>query len=156
MYKRQVSGALALLIDLFPNLTADQLVDLIFSTAQDLGAAGVDVTYGHGLIDLEEALNPQGETMIATQSANGTTQTTTSSSGAQTSSAFGDAVTSIPLLNNAVFLDRFDRAYRFDLGSKLVTNTSIPSLFGRLRQDRDQVTGHLRFCLLYTSDAADD
>ena len=51
-----VSGSIALL---FPNLTPTQLVDLLISTATDLGAAGVDEVYGVGKINLGSAATPQ-------------------------------------------------------------------------------------------------
>ena len=53
-----VSGAVALLKEAFPELSGSELVDMLFSTTQDLGAAGMDEVYGHGLIDLERATNP--------------------------------------------------------------------------------------------------
>ena len=56
-----VTGSAALLKSTFPNLDAPQVVTLLLTTAQDLGEEGVDDEYGHGLLDLGEALMPQGE-----------------------------------------------------------------------------------------------
>ena len=53
-----VSGALAVLMQAFPYLESDVLVDLIFSTARDLGD---EDTYGHGMLDIEAAMTFQGE-----------------------------------------------------------------------------------------------
>lgn len=53
-----VSGALAVLMQAFPYLESDVLVDLIFSTAKDLGD---EDTYGHGMLDIEAAMTFQGE-----------------------------------------------------------------------------------------------
>ncbi|MGR3433714.1 MAG: S8 family serine peptidase [Shimia sp.] len=51
-----VSGALAILMEAYPNETPGDLVALMFRTAEDLGAPGVDAIYGHGLIRLDRAL----------------------------------------------------------------------------------------------------
>lgn len=55
-----VSGAVALLAQAFPNLTGAQIVDLLFRSATDLGATGVDSTFGNGAIDIAKAFQPQG------------------------------------------------------------------------------------------------
>ena len=51
----QVSGALAILQGAFPTYSAIDLTNLIFSTAEDLGAPGVDKVFGYGLVRLERA-----------------------------------------------------------------------------------------------------
>lgn len=61
-----VSGALAFIMGAYPNMTAAQAIDLIFSTATDLGDPGVDETYGHGLLNLNAATSPQGTMTVAT------------------------------------------------------------------------------------------
>src|SRR5690606_28828503 len=52
-----VSGAVALLREVDPNLTADQVKQLLFDTADDLGTPGEDNTFGAGRINLESAYN---------------------------------------------------------------------------------------------------
>ena len=64
-----VSGALAFLLGAYPNMTPSQAIDLIFETATDLGKKGVDEEYGHGLLNLNAATQPQGEMTMATTSA---------------------------------------------------------------------------------------
>ncbi len=39
-----------------PTLTSEQLAFILLMSARDLGAPGVDEVYGHGLIDLENAM----------------------------------------------------------------------------------------------------
>jgi hypothetical protein len=46
-----VAGALALLLDAFPNLSADQQEAALKSGARDLGAAGLDNDFGYGRLD---------------------------------------------------------------------------------------------------------
>ena len=55
-----VSGSIALLKQAFPSLSSEEIVALLLHTATDLGEEGVDDVYGHGIVNLEEALRPQG------------------------------------------------------------------------------------------------
>ncbi len=55
-----VTGAVALMHDRWPWLEgyARETIDIIFQSAQDLGAPGVDGVYGWGLLDIEAAQSP--------------------------------------------------------------------------------------------------
>jgi hypothetical protein len=107
-----IAGAVALLAQAFPNLTGAQIVDLLFRTATDAGAPGIDSTYGRGILNLSGAFQPQGTMSLAgsnaplSLSANGTLGT-----------AMGDAGASS--LGGAVFLDSYARAYSLDLGATI-------------------------------------
>ena len=50
-----VSGALLLLAQANPGMSGAQLVDLLYRSARDGGAAGVDAVYGRGIVDLTRA-----------------------------------------------------------------------------------------------------
>jgi len=50
-----ISGAVALMAQAFPNLTGKQIVNILFQTADDLGAVGVDSIYGHGRLNIQRA-----------------------------------------------------------------------------------------------------
>ena len=52
-----VSGAAALLKQKYPWASADFLRTTLLTTAEDLGAAGVDSTFGWGLLDVGKAIN---------------------------------------------------------------------------------------------------
>lgn len=56
----RVTGAAALLRHKFPFLNGTQLKDLLLGTATDIGATGIDEVFGHGQLDLANALSPQG------------------------------------------------------------------------------------------------
>ncbi|GAB3258251.1 type VII secretion-associated serine protease mycosin [Arthrobacter pigmenti] len=67
-----VSGVAALIRSKWPNMSANQVIQRIIATADDAGAPGNDVIYGHGLLDAEAALtadvpqvqsNPLGTTL---------------------------------------------------------------------------------------------
>jgi subtilisin family serine protease len=50
-----VAGAVALLRQVSPNATVEEVFDALFMTAEDLGVTGEDNAYGNGLIHLPEA-----------------------------------------------------------------------------------------------------
>ena len=55
-----IAGKAALIMSKFPELTATDTANVIFDTADDLGAPGVDEVYGQGKINLARALSPVG------------------------------------------------------------------------------------------------
>ncbi len=59
-----VSAAVATLREAFPYMSATQITTLLFETARDLGAPGVDEIYGHGMLDMERATRPVGATLV--------------------------------------------------------------------------------------------
>lgn len=104
-----VAGAVALLAQAFPTLTSNQIVDLILTSARDLGAAGVDNVYGYGLLDLASAFAAKGSTSVA-----GTTiPVSTTLANGTLSAPMGDAT--VGGLSTVV-LDAYGRAYGADLG----------------------------------------
>lgn len=115
-----VSGAAALLIQMFPALTASEVVQILLITATDLGAAGVDAVYGHGLLNLAQAVQPIGMLSVPlTDSPTGESvdiNLTMLSLGP----AFGDAMAGNALLDRALALDDFDRPYIAGLGESVV------------------------------------
>ena len=66
-----VSGAAALIKQMWPLLRADQVANILFVTATDLGAPGIDPIYGRGLLNVQAALSPVGN--LTTKTYNGTT-----------------------------------------------------------------------------------
>jgi subtilisin family serine protease len=62
-----VSGVLALLRSAFPDATLDQLKSAMAASAADLGAAGPDDVYGHGLVDAAAAYAALGAPCIRPQ-----------------------------------------------------------------------------------------
>jgi len=56
----RVTGAAALVRHKFPSLSSKQLKQVLLQTATDLGATGVDATFGHGKLSILGALSPQG------------------------------------------------------------------------------------------------
>lgn len=122
-----VSGAVALLAQAFPSLTSAQIVDLILSSARDLGAVGVDPVYGRGLVDLASAFAARGATSVA-----GTTVPVSMTDNGTLSAPMGDAaLTGL----STVFQDAYGRAYRADLEGTFTRSSPGGRLWSSLNAD---------------------
>lgn len=142
-----VTGLAAVIKGNWPMLTSSQIASIIFQTADDIGAPGVDPIFGRGEVDITKALSPVGATVVATQSfsivptapGNGVNSGTTTSivglnggnsaaqqlskigvSGAQKSLVSGVlsvAIQNSQLLKNAVLVDSYGRTFHADLAN---------------------------------------
>lgn len=120
----QISAAVALLAQAFPNLSGKQIVDLLYATARDAGAAGTDGVYGRGILDLTRAFQPTGTATLASSSA-----PVSMTANGTLSPAMGDAKTAGM---GAVILDGFNRAFAVDLANTIRRATPQPMLFQAL------------------------
>ena len=123
-----VAGAVALLAQAFPNLSGAQIVALLFGSANDAGAAGIDGTYGNGILNLTRAFAPQGASALA-----GATARVSLDDNGSLSAPMGDAGAQGSL--GAVILDGYDRAYALDLARTLGHARPERRLSGALRTD---------------------
>jgi len=143
-----VAGAAAVLRAAWPILTAPQVAQILLTTATDLGATGVDTTYGHGLLNLYAAVQAQGQNILgygANIYSGGYDVNSSSISG---SSIFGDAFASnvAPQLNDAVFFDDYGRDYKAFLGNKITSqNNNSLNLSGILLNNFQTKSVPLRF-----------
>lgn len=112
-----ISGAAALIFQHWPGLTAYQVRDILFQSASDLGAPGVDPVYGHGLLDVYAAMQPIGTTTTAVS--NGTAPAA-ALAGMVVGPAFGDAPQFRSALTNVTTLDSFGRDFSADLSGQVV------------------------------------
>lgn len=105
-----VAGAAALIRELWPQLSAAEVVDILLTSATDLGAAGTDPIFGRGLLNVGAAIAPLGGTSVS--SVSGITSAV-SDAGLQLSTPFGDATLSF---DDIIVLDGFNRDFRADIG----------------------------------------
>lgn len=113
----QVSGALALLLQAFPNISGRDAVDILLRTASDLGTAGTDSTYGRGGLDLARAFAPVGSSSLSLP--DGTTTTLTPSGvGANVGAAFGSALARTDGLTTTI-RDDYRRLFSVNLAEGL-------------------------------------
>ncbi len=114
-----VSGAVAVMAQLFPNLTGTEIAEILLGTARDLGEPGPDPVFGQGLLDLGKAVAPIGSTAVPT-SADGSTAAPVEGATAATGAAFGDAFARTDVFDGILMIDRYRRSYRVDLGAGIV------------------------------------
>ena len=119
-----VAGALALLLDAFPNLRSQPEVALqiLLDTATDyvdtspdlitgqVAGTGTDSVSGVGVMNLEEAFRPQGQQNLDF----GMEKVGFVEALAPSGGAFGDWATNSGAFNGLVFQDRYERGFRFD------------------------------------------
>ncbi|MCB9942174.1 MAG: S8 family serine peptidase [Geminicoccaceae bacterium] len=120
-----VSGAVAVLKARFPFMSGAQVVDLLLSSARDLGAAGTDLTYGRGMLDLGAALAPSGS--LSLPGSDGSS-TQLAGSHLDLGPAFGDALAGSDIVTAALAIDGLGRAYDAGLGRGIHRHDPAPLL----------------------------
>ena len=117
-----VSGALILLESAWPILrTKGTAANLLLATSTDLGAKGVDTTFGNGLMNLTTAFQPYGT--LSVTDANGSTYNVSSlSTGLIGSGALGSLSALQSKLSNYTAFDSYARNFTVNLSS-LVTSS---------------------------------
>ena len=129
----QVAGAAALLLSHAPNLTSQQVVQLLLTNADDLGAPGVDPIYGHGFLNVAAALQAQG-------GLEGPSDDSSSSSGLAAGAAalaVGAGVVywltqkdkTKKQLENTLVLDSYNRPYVMNMNNFISVRDRGPELF---------------------------
>ena len=123
-----VSGALATILGAAPSLKTEEAVAIMFETATDMGETGVDEIYGWGLVNLERALQPVGQTTLAL----GTTTT-----GEQVN--FINTRLNMPktfsrslfekLPENVVILDKYKRGYNVPVENMIHSSSHSKQAF---------------------------
>ncbi|MCH9852404.1 MAG: S8 family serine peptidase [Alphaproteobacteria bacterium] len=94
-----VSASLALLKQAFPTMAPEEMTQLLLDTATDLGDAGMDAVYGHGMINLQAAFQPQGELEAVALNSNSLADdgVTLQDSALNLASHFGDGAENIKI-----------------------------------------------------------
>ncbi|MFN0302156.1 MAG: S8 family serine peptidase [Burkholderiales bacterium] len=126
-----VAGAAASILAHWPYLSAEQISGILFSSATDLGAPGVDEIFGWGLLNLSRALQPIGTSNIPLASGASVPLSSASFSpgaiagaGLRAASARGEL--------RSVALDSYRRAFEYDLGAGIAAAPRLSSdqIFG--------------------------
>ncbi|NBX03838.1 MAG: hypothetical protein EBR02_07265 [Alphaproteobacteria bacterium] len=120
----EVAGAAGLLAARWKILlTNGTLRSVLTTTATDLGASGVDATYGSGFVNLVKAFQPIGDLTIKT--ANGTTVAVKTLTGSMlTTGALGNLASITSQLKNYTTFDSFTRDFFVDLSSVVTAKGS--------------------------------
>jgi hypothetical protein len=127
-----VSGAAALIKQLWPYLRADQVAAILFETATDLGAPGIDPVYGRGLLNIERALRPVGSVRVTGADGSGANVADTVVRPSSATSRLWTLAGSGAL--RIIALDDFNRGYTVDLGTAVSKPLplSLEQVFGNL------------------------
>ncbi|PZQ24089.1 MAG: peptidase S8 [Sphingopyxis macrogoltabida] len=110
----QVAGAVALLAQAFPNMTGQQIVQLLYQSARDAGASGPDAVYGRGILDIARAFQPMGATTLTGTATAVRLDTALGLLGGP----MGDAVSGGA--TTGLVTDGFGRAFNVDFGQSLM------------------------------------
>lgn len=111
----QVAGAVALLAQAFPNLSSQQIVQLLYQSARDAGAAGEDAVFGRGILDIARAFQPMGATTLAGTA----TAVDLGSALGMLGGPMGDAGAGRAGAVTGLVTDGFGRAFNVDFGQSL-------------------------------------
>lgn len=134
-----VTGAIALLNARWPTLiqngTAD---DILFASAQDLGAPGVDPIYGNGLLRVDKAFQPIG-TVSATTSSGGSVSVSGSGSGVAAQGAMGSMPSLSARLSNYTAFDSFSRDFQMDFSSLVTGVEAAPMEAAQVEESPVQI-----------------
>ncbi|WP_199555594.1 S8 family peptidase [Sandaracinobacteroides hominis] len=122
-----VTGAVALLAQAFPNLTSGRIVEILLRTADDVGASGTDAVTGRGLLNIERAMQPIGQTSLA-----GTAIAVPTGASGSLGSAMGDGLSTGSGMRGVPITDGYGRAYTLELGGTM-RSAATGRLAGRLQ-----------------------
>lgn len=132
-----VSGGMALMRQVWPQLKSEQIVNLVLTTAKDLGTPGIDNVYGRGLVDFNKATQPQGQLVVAAKNLKISSGTVSGiglrGTGLVSTSGFASALQTSTVLGNTQVLDELGRNYTANLQSaalirNVLTNPQSPWL----------------------------
>jgi subtilisin family serine protease len=142
-----VAGALALLFDIFPNLTPENALAILLTTADDYvnatadpitgttAGAGTDAIGGRGILNLQRALSPVGTVSFDF----GEREVELGQAMGPARGALGDWVENSGAFNGLVFQDKYERGFR--VGQAQLTGARAPFSDFTLRADYARGTG---------------
>ena len=115
----------------WPQLSGAQLVNLVKTTATDLGTKGVDEVYGYGLVNFDKATLPTGTVKYTTQ----TLSTSTVVAGTpvvnvsiSATGSLGSAMKGSSVLSNVQVVDNISRNYTADFTQAIGNSSPVNSL----------------------------
>jgi subtilisin family serine protease len=120
-----VSGAIAGLKSMFPNLSYQDIAARLLTTANRTGIYASSAIYGQGLMDLEAASNPVGGLSLPTGSHTSGTQGQISNSKISLPSSIASSMQGAKIL----LVDNYQKAPFFVSASNFVQETKIQSNF---------------------------
>ncbi|MCK5359448.1 MAG: S8 family serine peptidase, partial [Gammaproteobacteria bacterium] len=126
-----VSGAAALLLAQNPGLSSQEVVEILFNSATDLGAPGVDAIFGHGMLNVGAAIEAQGDIGSSSDSSGGALGVGLAAVAVGGGLAYfwSQNKKAKEELEKTLVFDSYDRPYIMDLNQALSVQNSAPTLF---------------------------
>ena len=118
-----VTGAILVLKSQFPELTTQEIHQILFDTAVDLGAPGVDAIFGRGALNLGEAVTPQGQMRVELGSSVGQSAAPLSNSWFLEGPVTGGILATALSDRQMLVTDAYDRGYFANIGPRVINNT---------------------------------
>lgn len=157
-----VSGTAAAILSQNPRLSAQQVSEIIFNSADDLGAPGTDEVYGRGKLNTAAALAPQGDLELPGSSDDGSSGSGVLAAGLVLGAGVAAAVIyRNKKLKEAVVVDSYDRPYQVDLGELVEVRDdglTLDRMMKNLRRTTEMaqldITDKLRMAVWYDREPA--
>ncbi|NOY17142.1 MAG: S8 family serine peptidase [Gammaproteobacteria bacterium] len=126
-----VAGAAALILAQNPELTSQQVVEILFNSATDLGAPGVDAIYGHGMLNVGAALAAQGGVGASSSGSSGGLGVGIAALAVGGGLAYfwSENKKAEKDLEKTLVFDKYNRPYIMNLNQTLNVQNSAPTLF---------------------------
>lgn len=121
-----VAGAVALVMDAFPGLTPQQVVDLLLTTADDTGPAGIDAVNGRGRLNVGRAFQPVGPLAVPLMSS--AMELTPDTLLGGVGAAFGDGMTINTAAWTVAGFDHYDRTFPVNFADNWLAAASPSAL----------------------------
>ena len=143
-----VTGTIAAIRSAHPFLAPEEVVEIVLTTARDLGEPGTDLVYGRGLLDVQRALQPVGGLSLPggpSLAGGDEFDAELSSSELVLGAAFGDALAGASVIGDAIALDSYGRAFDAALDARIAQAKPISMLERRVtRPEQSSSSGQAR------------
>jgi len=120
-----VGGAIGVMKSNFPELTGAEISLILRETARDLGAPGIDEVYGYGLLDLANAVAPQGDITIMTGRSIDEGAIALGKSWITGDTALTSSLTRSLSGKTMMVADRYDRGFETDMATMVGTSRGL-------------------------------
>jgi hypothetical protein len=127
-----VSGGVALIKQAWPQLKAAEIVALVKNTATDLGKAGVDEVYGHGLVNFDKATQPYAGvtySKVVLKSGNNTAGVSLNATGVTATGVVSNSLGNSEVLKNLQVVDGINRNFTVDMTRAIGNNNNSANSF---------------------------
>ena len=145
-----VTGAVLVLKSQFPELSTPEIHQILFDTAVDIGAPGIDDVFGHGALNLGKAMTPQGDLVVELGSEVNSRTAPLAASWVSESAITRDILVLALSDESILVTDQYDRGYLANLGPRILPALTIDSpemhiglatAFSRARNSHDGYDG---------------